>query len=89
MRSTARESAAKGIRVNTMLPGPAGTDMYLTYPETKADTKGTEQEHHSQLIYPGDNEPPDAANAIAFLLSAASGQITGAALPVDAGFTSC
>ena len=89
MRSAARELAQKGIRINTILPGPTKTEMYLSYLETKADTKGDIQENKHQLNYLGDNEPEDVANAIMFLLSKASRKVTGVAFPVDAGYTSC
>ena len=89
MRSMARELAAKGIRINTIMPGPTRTEMYLSYLATKADTGDGELENKAHLNYLGDNEPVDVANAAAFLLSPASKQVTGVAFPVDAGYTSC
>ncbi len=89
MRSMARELAPKGIRLNTVLPGPTKTEMYLSYLETRAETKAEDSQNSNQRNYLGDNEPIDVANAIAFLLSPASRQITGTAFPVDAGYTSC
>lgn len=90
MRSMARELASKGIRINTVLPGPTKTEMYLSYLTTKSDTKNAEEENRkAPLNYLGDNEPEDVANAIAFLLSSASRQVTGVSFPVDAGYTSC
>lgn len=90
MRSMARELAPKGIRLNTILPGPTKTEMYLSYLATKADTtKKTSEENKQGLNYLGDNEPIDVANSIVFLLSPASRQVTGVAFPVDGGYTSC
>lgn len=90
MRAMARELAPKGIRVNTVLPGPTDTEMYRDYLALKADVKQTEAVKPSGgRNYLGINESTDVANAIVFLLSQASRMITGVELPVDGGFTSC
>lgn len=90
MRAMAKELAPKGIRVNTVLPGPTNTEMYKDYLSLRA---GLKQDNNMESIamrnYLGMNEPSDVANAIAFLLSPASRMITGIELPVDAGYSSC
>ncbi|MBQ6066473.1 MAG: SDR family oxidoreductase [Clostridia bacterium] len=89
MRCMARELAPKGIRVNTILPGPTNTEMYRAHLELKGNL---EQEPGAKKVgrnYLGMNEPVDVANAVIFLLSPASRMITGIELPVDGGFTSC
>lgn len=90
MRSMAIELAPKGIRVNTILPGPTNTEMYRDYLSLRATVKapGTEKPV-SMRNYLGINEPSDVANAVLFLLSPAARTITGVELPVDAGYTSC
>lgn len=90
MRAMAIELAPKGIRVNTILPGPTNTAMYQDYLSLRAKVKqGDAVKITSTRNYLGMNEPVDVANAIVFLLSSASRMITGVELPVDAGFTSC
>ena len=90
MRSMARELSAKGIRVNTVLPGPTNTEMYREYLAMKAEVHSQEQVSSAVARnYLGVNEPEDVANAIAFLLSPVSRMITGIELPVDAGYMSC
>ena len=88
MRCMARELAPKGIRVNSVLPGPTNTEMYRAHLELKGvvvdKTGGT-----PGLNYLGMGEPEDVANPIAFLLSPVSRMITGVELPVDGGLLSC
>ena len=90
MRAMAIELAPKGIRVNTVLPGPTNTEMYRDYLSLRSGVKETGAvKIVSPRNYLGMNEPLDVANAIVFLLSPASKMITGVELPVDGGYTSC
>lgn len=90
MRSMAKELSAKGIRVNTILPGPTNTEMYREYLSLRSGVKEQKTPLSSaSRNYLGINEPIDVANAAVFLLSPASRMITGIELPVDAGYTSC
>lgn len=90
MRSMAKELSVKGIRVNTILPGPTNTEMYREYLTLRTGVKEQESSLTPvQRNYLGINEPSDVANAAMFLLSPASRMITGIELPVDAGYTSC
>lgn len=90
MRAMAKELAPKGIRVNTVLPGPTNTEMYQDYLSLRTEVKQTDAiKISSARNYLGMNEPGDVANAVMFLLSPASRMITGIELPVDGGYTSC
>lgn len=91
MRSLARELGVKGIRVNSVLPGPTATPMYMGYQEMKLkmdDMNGGKTAVVSRN-YLGMNDPIDVANAIVYLLSPVARRITGIELPVDGGYTSC
>ena len=88
MRCLAKELAEKQIRVNTVLPAGTNTEMYRDYLSLKADMSESGAKTTGRN-YLGMNEPEDVANAIIFLLSPASRQITGVELPVDGGYMSC
>ena len=90
MRAMAAELGPKGIRVNTLLPGPTNTEMYRDYLSLRAQVKVPGAEKPTSMRnYLGMNEPADVANAALFLLSSAARTITGVELPVDGGYTSC
>ena len=90
MRAMAAELGPKGIRVNTLLPGPTNTEMYRDYLSLRAQVKVPGAEKPASMRnYLGMNEPADVANAALFLLSSAARTITGVELPVDGGYTSC
>ncbi|RXR07085.1 3-oxoacyl-ACP reductase [Pseudoxanthomonas composti] len=77
--SLARETAAKGITVNSVSPGYVRTPMTAAMPaEALART--------SAAIPVGRlGEPQDIARAVAFLADEASSYITGVNLPVNGG----
>ena len=91
MHCLARELGEKGIRLNTVLPGPTETAMYSDYLALKADTmEGPDALKKSKgRNYLGMNTASDVANAIIFLLSPVSRTITGVELPVDGGYMAC
>ena len=79
----AREWAARGVRVNTLVPGPVATDMILpTNPERResfiADMAG-------RTLFGRLAEPVDLVGAAIFLASDASAFMTGRSLFVDGG----
>lgn len=76
-RSAAIEGAARGIRVNAVLPGAVDTPMLWQNPNVKS---GTEQVDRSKV-----GEPDDIAAAIAFLASDDARFVQGASLVVDGG----
>lgn len=78
-RSLAKEFASRGITVNTVAPGPIGTDMLasLTEKQTAAIVDAV------PLARVGKIE--EVAATVAFLTSEHAGYITGANIPVDGG----
>jgi NAD(P)-dependent dehydrogenase (short-subunit alcohol dehydrogenase family) len=82
MRSLARETAARRIRVNALAPAVVRTpmgDAYLSFLDDDARQKETE-------AYPlGLGEPEDVARMAAFLLSDAGRWITGQTIILDGG----
>lgn len=81
MRTCAIELGAKGIRANAILPGMV---------ETKLINRGTYTEEDKQNdlnLYPLGRygQPEDIARAMVFLLSDASGWMTGTELVMDGG----
>ena len=64
--------------------------MYSDYMALKASMNESEVKVTvNPRQYLGMNAPADVANAIIYLLSPASGKITGVQLPVDGGYASC
>jgi NAD(P)-dependent dehydrogenase (short-subunit alcohol dehydrogenase family) len=83
-KAMALELAKKKIRVNCILPGVVETEM-----SNEMFQKLSEESKKSILeMHPlGLGKPEDIANACAFLLSDASGWITGTNLLVDGGYS--
>lgn len=77
MRCLALEVAARGIRVNALVPGLVNTPLVNIYPEWLAEQdKG----------YPlGIGQPEDVAYAAIYLLADASRKVTGISLHLDGG----
>jgi len=80
-RVTAAEYAAKGIRVNAILPGAIDTGMTQALPHQflKAAVDAT--------LMGRIGEPREIADTALFLASDESSFITGALIPVDGGYT--
>jgi NAD(P)-dependent dehydrogenase (short-subunit alcohol dehydrogenase family) len=78
-RSMAKELAASGIRVNTLVPGPTNTPMMQGIPQEWADAiiKGVPMGRMA--------EPEDIAGAALFLASDDAGFVTGQNLAVNGG----
>jgi (+)-trans-carveol dehydrogenase len=96
MRSLAIELGRHRIRVNCVHPGAVATPMVvndwqirLARPDLEAPTladmeAGTEA---ANLLPVGLIDPADIANAVLWLVSDEARCVTGASIPVDAGFT--
>jgi SDR family mycofactocin-dependent oxidoreductase len=94
VRSSARELAASGIRVNLVAPGNTSTTMLLSDEMFRLHLPGVE--HPTQEMFEKVSagrtpmqipyvEPEDISHAVMFLASDEARYITGSILPVDGG----
>jgi NAD(P)-dependent dehydrogenase (short-subunit alcohol dehydrogenase family) len=82
-RTAALEYARSKIRVNAVCPGVIGTPPILRWmenPKTREALLGQEPIGRA-------GKPEEIGNAVAWLFSAGSSFVTGAAIPVDGGLT--
>ncbi len=77
--SLARETAAKGVTVNSVSPG------YIETPMTRAMPEAARERTQAQIPVGKLGQPRDIARAVAFLAADDAGYITGANLPVNGG----
>jgi 3alpha(or 20beta)-hydroxysteroid dehydrogenase len=93
-RAMAVELGPMKVRVNAVVPGfiltYAGcasrlTDPMLARKEEELRHRIEEIEGRAHQPWPSNGLPSDVANLVAFLLSDASGFITGASIPIDGG----
>lgn len=85
-RAMAIELAPFQIRVNTIHPGPADTQMLGQFAAQGADVEQAKQQIFVQSVPLGRLiAPEDIANSVRFLLSDEASAITGATLHVDGG----
>jgi 3-oxoacyl-[acyl-carrier protein] reductase len=92
LKSVADEVAQAGITVNTVCPGYTDTERLQELAADLAQREGTSPEEIYQRwaqIVPIQRllTPQEVASAVVFLCSDAASGITGAALPVDGGFS--
>ena len=93
-KTLANELASYGITVNNVLPGATLTSRLNTIIENKSKNTGEslneiKNEMESEIPLGRFAEPPEIANAVAFLASPAASYITGINVPVDGGRTGC
>jgi SDR family mycofactocin-dependent oxidoreductase len=95
-RTLANELGPRGIRVNTVHPGPVATPMVLneaTYRRLRPDLDNPTAADAAAVLQARNLlpvpwvEPVDIANAVIFLASDEGRYITGTQLVVDAGLT--
>ena len=88
IRCMAKELADKGICINSVAPSMIEAQMYYGFLERNGNGSEAQQKLLNRQ-YLGIGKTTDVANAVCFLLSPESRFITGIALPVDGGYTSC
>lgn len=85
-RGLAIELAPFQIRVNTIHPGPADTQMLSQFTAQGTDVEQTKQSVFVQSVPLGRLvNPSDIAGAVSYLLSDAANMVTGTTLHVDGG----
>ncbi len=84
-KSNAIELGRAGIRVNTVCPAGGNGEMFLPWADTLAGMTGDTEEYLTNRAIPGDTPFSAIANAVAYLVSDASENVTGIDLPVDGG----
>ena len=85
-KSAAYELAAQGTRVNAICPGMVVTHM-VTSGNPDFDNEDTVKEMLSRYPLKRFGTPEDIANGVVFLLSDASGWMTGTNMVIDGGYS--
>ena len=86
-RAAALETAAEGIRVNTICPGPTSTRMMESIHTAVRSAGGDPDSFVTRIPAGRYGEPGEIAAAAVFLLLDAPAFLTGAEVPVDGGMT--
>jgi NAD(P)-dependent dehydrogenase (short-subunit alcohol dehydrogenase family) len=87
MRTAAKEMAGRGIRVNTVHPGPTDTDFQraIEVCATGAPADVAARIFEARIPLSRHACPEEIARSVLYLASSDSSFVTGAALPVDGG----
>ena len=86
-RALAVDYAAQGIRANALCPGFCGTDMVFGYLDKLDDPAAARREVEALHLLDRLGLPEEIAAAALWLASDAASFMTGAAIPVDGGYT--
>lgn len=84
-KTLAVELSSRGIRVNTLSPGPIKTPVYGKLGFDAASLKGFEDSLAAQSLFKRFGRPDEVARAARFLLSEDSSYIVGDNVTVDGG----
>jgi NAD(P)-dependent dehydrogenase (short-subunit alcohol dehydrogenase family) len=92
-KSLSKEVGPHGIRVNSVSPGPVGTDLWLgpsgvaatVGKATGADPKDVAGQAASQMVTGRFTTPAEVADLVLFLASERAANITGADYAIDGG----
>jgi NAD(P)-dependent dehydrogenase (short-subunit alcohol dehydrogenase family) len=89
MRSVAKEAAVRGIRVNTIHPGPVANDFQAGIEERLTPVLGTDATafFDRQIPLGRHAHPEEIARSVLYLASAQSSFTTGSTLVVDGGMS--
>ena len=92
-KALSKEVGPKGIRVNTVSPGPVATDLWLgkggvaATVSAAAGTRPEDVEHDAarQMVTGRFTRPEEVADLVVFLASDRTGNVTGADFTIDGG----
>jgi NAD(P)-dependent dehydrogenase (short-subunit alcohol dehydrogenase family) len=89
MRTAAKEVAARGIRVNTLHPGPVDNTFQhaIEMTATGQDEARAERVFDAMIPLNRHAQPDEVASAVLFLASDESRFLTGATVPLDGGMS--
>jgi 3-oxoacyl-[acyl-carrier protein] reductase len=86
-KTLADELGPRGIRVNGLLPGRVDTDRVRELDAATDDPEAAKASHVAGIPLRRYGDPAEFGRTAAYLLSPASGYVTGVMLPVDGGQT--
>jgi 3-oxoacyl-[acyl-carrier protein] reductase len=84
-KALADELGPRGIRVIGLMPGRIATDRIIEIDEASGDPEEARRRFEAAIPLRRYGRPEEFGRAAAFLLSPASGFVTGVMLPVDGG----
>jgi NAD(P)-dependent dehydrogenase (short-subunit alcohol dehydrogenase family) len=92
-KALSKEVGPRGIRVNTVSPGPVATDLWLgkggvaatVSAATGARPEDVQKQAASQMVTGRFTRPAEVADLVLFLASDRSGNVTGADFTIDGG----
>ena len=92
-KALSKEVGPKGIRVNTVSPGPVATDLWLgaggvaqtVSSATGANPADVASQAASQMVTGRFTQPAEVADIVVFLASDSAANITGADFTIDGG----
>ncbi len=84
-RTASTELAARGIRVNSVNPGPVNTPIFSKTGMEEAQLKGFSQAMQDRIPLKRFGQPEDIAKLVAFLASDDASFITGSEYNIDGG----
>ena len=85
VKDMANELAARGIRVNGLLPGRISTARTLELDSKAGRAETVRRRHEAEIPLGRYGDPIEFATVAAFTLSAACSYVTGSLIPIDGG----